>query len=397
MAARRARSDHDWAVLASASRALTDRVPLLADRLLDELAENSPHYDLAVPRDEHWEQICVALRYGIEAIAASRSAPRRDLAYARELGRRRAEQGLPLELLHQAYRQAAYLVWDEMLDVVADDDPGSLPVLLRTATQMWSGVDRQTATLTDAYRATERELQRRTDGRGQALLDALLDAGDGDADPALVQRAAAALDLPEAGRYAVVVLRSEHPGPGVPVEPGGMRFLWRMRTDVELAVVALGAAASPTDLQNALRARCPGPGGISPVVGSLAKLGHARRQAELALSTVGPGGADSIVRLAERLPAALVVSRPELAGLLVAEVFGELLRLEAPDRATLLETLEAWLSCGGSAGRTATRLYCHRNTVFNRLRRLEQLTSRSLSHPRDLIELMLALEAYWRG
>ncbi|MEK8145669.1 helix-turn-helix domain-containing protein [Streptomyces sp. M10(2022)] len=45
-------------------------------------------------------------------------------------------------------------------------------------------------------------------------------------------------------------------------------------------------------------------------------------------------------------------------------------------------------------GRAAARLFCHRNTVFNRLRRLEQLTSRSLSRPRDLVEMMLALDAY---
>ncbi|RZM96173.1 helix-turn-helix domain-containing protein, partial [Streptomyces alfalfae] len=46
------------------------------------------------------------------------------------------------------------------------------------------------------------------------------------------------------------------------------------------------------------------------------------------------------------------------------------------------------------AGRAAARLYCHRNTVFNRLRRLEQLTSRSLTRPRDLVEVALALEAH---
>ena len=33
------------------------------------------------------------------------------------------------------------------------------------------------------------------------------------------------------------------------------------------------------------------------------------------------------------------------------------------------------------------------DTVFNRLRRLEQLTSRSLQRPRDVVELTLALEA----
>ncbi|MFI8352321.1 helix-turn-helix domain-containing protein [Streptomyces cyaneofuscatus] len=95
----------------------------------------------------------------------------------------------------------------------------------------------------------------------------------------------------------------------------------------------------------------------------------------------------------ERWPAVLVAGAPELSARLVAEVFGPLLALAPAERALLVGTLEAWLECGGSVGRAAVRLRCHRNTVFNRLRRLERLTSRSLSHPRELVETVLALEA----
>ncbi|MFF2697527.1 helix-turn-helix domain-containing protein [Streptomyces cyaneofuscatus] len=95
----------------------------------------------------------------------------------------------------------------------------------------------------------------------------------------------------------------------------------------------------------------------------------------------------------ERWPAVLVAGAPELSARLLAEVFGPLLALAPAERALLVGTLEAWLECGGSVGRAAVRLRCHRNTVFNRLRRLERLTSRSLSHPRELVETVLALEA----
>jgi DNA-binding PucR family transcriptional regulator len=60
----------------------------------------------------------------------------------------------------------------------------------------------------------------------------------------------------------------------------------------------------------------------------------------------------------------------------------------------LLDTLAAWLTSGGSAHRAAATLFCHRNTVLNRLRRLERLTRRSLTVPKDLVELTLALEAF---
>jgi PucR C-terminal helix-turn-helix domain len=405
VAGRRPRTDHEWAVLDSASSALAERVPEIADRLLAELAEQSPLYDRAVPRDEHWQQICEALGYGIEALVARRADPRRDLAYAQRLGRRRAEQGLPLELLLTAYRHGGYLLWEELLETVVASDAEALPFLGRTATVVFAALYEQTATVTEAYRNTERELLRRTDERVQALLDALL---EGHAEAELIRRAAAALDLPEQGRYAVVVLGDTVDrlgglpgglgGSGSLDEPDGLRVLWRMRPDGEVGLAVLGGKAGLAELAAAVAARSPGPGGISPEVGGLAELGRARRLAELALLTVAPdagGRREQLVRLDERLPTALVVAQPDLAGLLVDEVFAELLRLDATDRAVLLETLDAWLASGGSAGRAATRLYCHRNTVFNRLRRVEQLTARSLSRPRDLIEMTLALDAYW--
>ncbi|MGW4219803.1 helix-turn-helix domain-containing protein [Streptomyces bacillaris] len=102
-----------------------------------------------------------------------------------------------------------------------------------------------------------------------------------------------------------------------------------------------------------------------------------------------PGG----VAPGERWQAVLVAGAPELSARLLADVFGPLLALAPAERALLVGTLDAWLECGGSVGRAAVRLRCHRNTVFNRLRRLERLTSRSLSHPCELVETVLALEA----
>ncbi|MFI9585288.1 PucR family transcriptional regulator [Streptomyces sp. NPDC052236] len=394
MGGQRPRTEREWSVLVSASEVLMERVPRLTDQLIEELRVHSPQFDLAVPRDEHWQQTNEAMRYGIEALAANRSAPRRDLQYAERLGRRRAEQGLPLDLLLYAYRHAGYLIWEELLEIVSEKDPAALRVLVQLASYMWAGVDGQASAVADAYRSTEQDMQRRSDERVQALLDALL---EGKSTPGLVAGAAAGLDLPEQGRYAVVVVRVERAAGREPFHrvaaAEGLRFFWRMRTDYEIAVVALGPEAGLAELAEVLHRRCPGPGGISPVVPRLADLGLARRLAETALRTCGPE-AQRIVRLDERLPTALVVSQPELAARLIADVFGPLLELDPADRAVLLETLDAWLECEGSAGRAATRLYCHRNTVFNRLRRLEQLTSRSLSRPRDLIEMTLALDAF---
>ncbi|OEJ24251.1 PucR family transcriptional regulator [Streptomyces agglomeratus] len=397
MSGRRARTGHDWAVLTEACTALLDRLPELVDQHLRELHAHSPLYARVLSQDQHWQETEKAMRIGIEAISAPRTQPRRDLEYAEWTGRRRAQQGFPLELLVHSYRQAGYLIWDALLESAEGPeggDPEKLAVLMRAATTVFAAVDAETATASESYRATEAELRHRTDERLQALLDALL---EGKESAGLAARAAAGLDLPEQGRYAVVVLRLERRDGREPfhrrIQGAGMRFIWRMRTDCEVGVVSLGEETTLADLSELLAARCPGPGGISPVVEGLAGLGRARRLADLALRTCAPD-ATGIVRLDERMPTALVVSQPELAERLVADVFGNLMGLDPADRVVLLETLDAWLACEGSAGRTAGRLYCHRNTVFNRLRRLEQLTSRSLSRPRDLIEMTLALDAF---
>ncbi|MGW0533316.1 PucR family transcriptional regulator [Streptomyces sp. NPDC003032] len=391
---RRPRTGHDWRLLKEACTALLPRLPELVDEHLRQLSEHSPVFGRVLPYDVHWRESEEAMRIGIEAISAPRASPRRDLEHAEEAGRRRAQQGLPLDLLVHSYRNAGYLVWDSLLEGVAGKDPEQLAVLMRSATMVWSAVDAQAAVASDAYRATELELRRRTDEQLQALLDALL---EGQTAPGLAARAAAGLDLPEQGPYAVVVLRVERRDGREAfhrqIQRPGFRFIWRMRTDCEVGVVALGADEGLDGLARLLDGRCPGPGGISPVVPGLADLGHARRLAELALRTCPPD-ATGIVRLDQRMPTALVVSQPELAGRLVADVLGEVLALEPADRAVLLETLDAWLTCEGSAGRAAGLLYCHRNTVFNRLRRLEQLTSRSLARPRDLVEVALAVEAH---
>ncbi|MEU8869101.1 PucR family transcriptional regulator [Streptomyces umbrinus] len=395
MGARRRRTGHDWKLLTESCTALLERLPELVDEHMRQLTEHSSVYGEFLPYDQQWREAEEAMRIGIQTISAPRDSPRRDLEYAEEAGRRRAQQGLPLELLVHAYRAAGYLVWDALMEegAAAGQEPQRLVVLMRSATMVWSAVDAQAAVATEAYRATEMELRRRTDERLQALLDALL---EGQEAPGLAARAAAGLDLPERGPYAVVVLRSERrerESYRRPVEGDGFRFIWRMRADCEVGVVALADGQGLDGVARALDGRCSGPGGISPVVAGLAELGRARRLAELALRTCPPD-ATAVVRLDQRMPTALVVSQPELAGRLVSDVFGSLLELEPADRAVLLETLDVWLACEGSAGRAAGRLYCHRNTVFNRLRRLEQLTSRSLARPRDLIEMTLALDAY---
>ncbi|MER7343436.1 helix-turn-helix domain-containing protein, partial [Streptomyces sp. NPDC000075] len=202
--------------------------------------------------------------------------------------------------------------------------------------------------------------------------------------------------------FVVVALAPSGPGDGGPGYGGpgggdgagggvaeGPRVLWRIRADGETGVAELGH--HPLEALRALLARLPVRAGISPVVGTPAELAGARRLAALALRTAPSGpGPGTAALLDERLPAALVAADPELAARLREVVLGPVLALAPQEARVLLVTLGTWLDCRGSTTYAAQRLYCHRNTVSNRLRRLEQLTGRALSDPAHVVELALA-------
>jgi DNA-binding PucR family transcriptional regulator len=50
------------------------------------------------------------------------------------------------------------------------------------------------------------------------------------------------------------------------------------------------------------------------------------------------------------------------------------------------------MDCGGNTSAAARELYCHRNTVRNRLQRVEKLSGQSLSDPRGVAALSIAAE-----
>ncbi len=57
----------------------------------------------------------------------------------------------------------------------------------------------------------------------------------------------------------------------------------------------------------------------------------------------------------------------------------------------LMRSLEAFIECNGQWEKAARQLYCHRHTLRYRIRRVEELTGRSLDSARDRIDFWLAL------
>ncbi|MEU9376228.1 helix-turn-helix domain-containing protein [Streptomyces sp. NPDC048255] len=395
------------------------RLAPVADRLADRTLAEDPAYAALLGRAELRERIHHNLRQAVEGLARSLRGLPVDLSDARATGTLRAEQGLPLASLLRTYRRGGRLLWQTLTEAVTAYDRAALPRLLPGANALWDVLDQLTDAVAEAYRRTESLRGERDRERRAALLDVLLDgAADGPAAP----EAAAQLGLPERGRFAVVAV-----GPGGPaLLPGaapatrsasgvagvaagggaaasgvasagqgsgsGPRVLWRIRADGETGLVELGH--HPLESVRELLAPFGVRAGVSPVVEAPAELARARGLAALALRTapasMSVSGGPYTVLLDERLPAALVAAQAELAARLRQVVLGPVLELPAEDRRVLLTTLGTWLACQGSTIHAAQRLYCHRNTVSNRLRRMERLTGRSLADPAHVVELALA-------
>jgi DNA-binding PucR family transcriptional regulator len=138
--------------------------------------------------------------------------------------------------------------------------------------------------------------------------------------------------------------------------------------------------------------------GISGVVEDLAAVAGAFGLAKIAVRTL-PAGVPRVATIDERLPEALLSNSPEIQSRLVGQSFGGLLDLPDDERGVLLDTLAAFLDADGSPTRAADALYCHRNTVMHRLRRIESVTGRKVTDARSRLLWQLALlgtEQTWR-
>lgn len=392
------------AVLHRAAQALMDDLAGLTHRLVEALREKEPAYRAAIEADaaEIWQEVNRSLRLSVGSLIRPRESREAACRMSWRIGECRAEQGLPLDALLHAFRLGGAMVWQGLVDETTRRHPEDIRLLVHVAADVWSFVDEHCGLVADAYRATERRLTWRRENQQRLTVAALL---DGTARIADIPDAAAMLELPEDGRYVVVAASGAGAvtGPVVGLPPG-IHALRHISPDAEQVVVLLadgapeeangGTSRADAELA-ALAAELTVPAGTRVGIGSavtgLAALGEARRLAETALRACPRDG--GVVLLDEHLPAALVVSSSRLGAALAERVLGPLDRLDPADRDLLVDTLRTWLEADGSAQRAGTRLYCHRNTVLNRLRRFEQLTGRSLARPADVVEISLALAA----
>ena len=129
--------------------------------------------------------------------------PSDDPAYdaARETGRRRAEQGLPLDDVLRSYRIGGRLIWDDLVEV--GQDALEAAEVREIGTRLWEVVDETSAQVAAAYHLHERVLVREDEQQRAELWEGLL--GGRAREVWFAQESARLLDLPPAAELVVVV------------------------------------------------------------------------------------------------------------------------------------------------------------------------------------------------
>ncbi|MEU0500570.1 helix-turn-helix domain-containing protein [Nocardia sp. NPDC005998] len=382
-------------MLASAAAAVLQRRAEVTERIVTLVVAQEPAYQPTgqIPVDVLSRSVDANVQRILERLAGVVRSEDEELAVARTTGSRRARQGVPLESVLRAFRLATQGIMDMLLAEARARSAAELDAFLDVATVVIQVVDRHSVAVVTGYRETEAQLQRRDAERRQAVFDALLEGRGG--DPATAAEALSVLGLPSDGSYVVVVAAIDlavRPALGVTRDACAAYAYagaWRIRGDREIGIVALAESSVPR-LMTVLRANSVGPIGISDRFDAMHEVPEAYRAADIALRTVALDSAE-VAWIAERLPEALVVSSPNLSGRLARYALGSVLALPRGERELLLRTLAIWYRNGLSASRAAKQLYCHRNTILNRLRRIETLTGGSLEDPRHLLNCYLGL------
>jgi hypothetical protein len=383
------------------------RIKLIAQRLLDnQLDELTTRAVSLIQSDEpEYAQSRVSqadLRRSMRrtlalALARITGEPIPDdiVTAAAEVGRLRAEQGLPLSALLHSYRLDLRVLWEAIIREGRIDGVAHEEGFLESSILVWEAVEANTTEVVDAYRRAKEDQSRSLDVLRRRSFEKLVLTAETDASA--VKEAARRLEFPDESRILVLV------GDDVPVDHSvvvasvarlrarGLQSYFGWIGDEFVGIVLL-AGRRPDDVVAVLETLATWMVGAAVVDG----LRQVPRGVRLARAVIRSRNEPGVQLLHLDWPGVLVSANEELARALADQVLGPLLALPDNDRAAVFETLDAYMEGSGSVAEIASTTLRHRNTVRNRLQTVERITGLSLSRPRDVAAVSLAM-AWFRG
>ncbi|MFV0435396.1 MAG: helix-turn-helix domain-containing protein [Leucobacter sp.] len=296
--------------------------------------------------------------------------PSRLQSFPERLGTRRARQGVDEMLLLEGVRTNFTVLWDAFREAARPVDP---QVLVDHVDLLLRLVEQHVARVQRAYLGESQRLDR--DSR--RLTDHLLTQFIANERPDRPQIAelASALGVGKDQQLWVALLASSVPPSNRLLES------WRFHTPWQGLTVLLSPDAEAPPIPSATKGiltRHPSPlNDIPELVREMVHLSAVLQHDELVVLD------DLLLRHAQ----AQTLERLGEPAIILGRGFFEARPIE---QTRLLETLRAFVNFG-SIGGTANQLFCHRNTVVTRLKRMMELTGYDPLVPREMAVLALLL------
>jgi hypothetical protein len=336
-------------------------------------------------------------RSHFEFILGSLTAPDETFSTetAVETGRERGRIGVPLTVLMGSYRVCARYIWDEICAEARRSGLVSDAGLVNAASTIWRALDEFTEAMVAGYQEVVTKQFLNREQERSAMVQALIEGRM--PDTADLWNAVDTLGLSLRGPYIVLCAELASTGRAVLLDVEqrlsaiGVFSAWRLQPDTQIGILHLGDDQRLDAVVEMLRQYPATRIGISPPISDLAETARGLRYARTAMNASRLDRSSVTVFDRDAL-AVTAVGAPDLMDRISDNVLGALNDLPEHDRDVLLDTVEAWLDHGGSIDQVAHHMFCHPNTVRQRLRRLEAHTGRSVNNPRDAAELFIALE-----
>lgn len=359
-----------WQGIAALARDVAGRLEPLTRHIVDCIRAEVPSYvvsPLTVPPEDISTSVYRTIEMMLVGLAEHRGPRADEVEVRRELGRRRALQGLGIDPLIRAYHIAYRELWQALVRSLPPGDTDTASRLLAAATTVWRWVHDITDALASAHLETTRSQEAHVVGARQRFTE-LIVGGDLEADE--VGRLATSIGFDPGGQFRITIARAAvldgtesrrlqgaldgAGGVHAAVSRGPQLVITSQDGDeaevAEIAVAALPEATLGIGLER------------HGLAGARTSMGDAER-------ALGVAEHGSVARFQDEwLWATLMRAAPRLSQVLAP---GE---ETAVAHGHLAETVLAFADSGFSVSETARRLDLHANTVAYRLERWHALT-----------------------
>ncbi|MHA7140406.1 helix-turn-helix domain-containing protein [Arthrobacter sp. Sr33] len=356
----------------------------MQDQFVQQVQDISDYAGDAVPVADLRHAASASLGLIIDAISGKQHYPRM-LSFASNIGTRRARQGLSADALMSAVRLDFPVIWSTLLEMAEPEDA----LLLATRVEeVWRVVDDYAESTRSAYIDTRIRMAQEETAVRQEFISALFGA-----QGRLVEtrdRFAKAFGISIDATFAIAAAtgRGAVQLRQLTAFPSGRTAVFLHEAEdytyafwPEAGHDTGGARGRPPAIDSIA---C----GLALTSGGLAGLAAAARVAAALSVLSGPRA--SVPKTVDSDWPRLARSRMDAIGVELGAVLDNQLteaRTEEVDR--MRETILCFLQ-NGSISATATELYCHRNTVLNRLRRFREITGLDMTVPAEAARIVIA-------